>query len=37
MNAGIVVEAAGVVWRLRFSSERPRKAVSAASSKLPPA
>ena len=37
MNAGIVVEAAGVVWKLRFSSAPPQKAVRAASSKVPPA
>ena len=38
MNAGIVVEAAGVVWRLKFSSASPAKSVPAATTtKLPPA
>jgi dolichol-phosphate mannosyltransferase len=37
MNAGIVVEAAGVVWRLKFSSAPAAKSAPAASSKLPPA
>ncbi len=37
MSAWIVVEAAGVVWRLRMSAEPPRKSVPPSYSKLPPA
>src|SRR4051794_16104112 len=36
MSGSIVVEAAGVVWRLRLSSEPPGKAIPAKYSKLPP-
>jgi len=37
MNAGIVVEAASMVWKLRLSGERPRKPTPANYPKLPPA
>jgi dolichol-phosphate mannosyltransferase len=36
MSSGIVFEAAGVVWRLRFSNETPGEAPAAKYSKLPP-
>jgi dolichol-phosphate mannosyltransferase len=36
MSTWIVIEAMGVVWKLRLSSEPPRKAVPAKYSKLPP-